>query len=159
MDRCTDQFLGHLKIYFFVRSEVGALLSSYLSGALYKFSNKWMTELHDNLTHYFLFKWLFICFHKAYIEWYGVILRWKMELNGNGIFSGCLVCVLAKDVPSAGDYTLNVRVVLSVCVREWVHRSRCCVDLFNGASVLSRRGPGRRPSDAQEALADESNND
>ena len=36
---CTDTFYGHLKTYLFGRTG-GALLSSYLEGALYKFLNE-----------------------------------------------------------------------------------------------------------------------
>lgn len=49
--------------------------------------------------------------------WCDFTLKDGVEWKWN-IFRVSGVCVLAKDVPSAGDYTLNVRVVLSVCVRE-----------------------------------------
>jgi len=37
---CTDTFLGHLKTYLFVCKKFGALPSSYLEGAQYKFLNE-----------------------------------------------------------------------------------------------------------------------
>ena len=38
----TDTFLGHMKTYLLHALELGALLSSYLDGVLYKFVNELM---------------------------------------------------------------------------------------------------------------------